>query len=282
MIVITGATGKVGGATAAALAERGVECCAVARDPARASSLSGVSAVIAGDLDDEASLREAFAGARRVLVVPPVTPAVHDQGRRAIDAARAAGVEHVVLLSGMGASAGAPISLGDWHGRNEDTLRASGLDWTILRPNYFQQNYLGSADAVRAGQLHGATGDGRVSIVDVGDVGRVAAAALTEDGHAGQSYDITGPEALTHADMAAILADELGHDVAYVDAEPQAFGDMLASFGVPGWMAEAFAGFHGAFRAGYGAPVTDVVEQVGGAPATSFREFVQVNRAAFG
>ena len=281
MILVSGVTGNVGGATARALAARGIPYRAMTRDASRVIA-PGDGEVVVADYGDRRSLVRAYAGCERVLAVTSASEQLRANIENAVAAAREAGVEHVVLLTGMGTQVGSPIPLSDWGARNAVTLKESGLRWTILKPNYFMQNTLGSADSIRQGALYGATGDGAISVVHADDIGRVAAAALTGDGHAGMEYDITGPEALTHAEQAAILSEELGHDVAYVDLAPADFRAALVGAGLPDWLADSYTGFHEAFAAGFGSAVTDVVERVGGTNPRTYREFVREHRDGLG
>jgi len=130
--------------------------------------------------------------------------------------------------------------------------------------------------------LHVFAGDGAMGMIDTRDIAEVAAAVLTEDGHQGREYALTGPAAITYADAAAALAAELGHDVAYVDVPPEVTRQNLAGFGLPADQIEDVLALFSVIRAGYASAVTPTVEQVLGRPARSVATFAHDYRAAFG
>ena len=219
MILVTGATGTNGREILKALAARNVPAKAMMRSAADAGDLPAGITAVEGDFDDEASLARALSGVERAFLLTPSTEHAEAQQLRFVAAAARAGVRHLVKLSQFAARADSPVRFLRYHAAVEDAIRASGLEWTFLRPNLFMQGLLQFADMVREKRMIAAPiGDARVSVVDVRDNAAAAAAALTEDGHAGRTYTLTGPEALTHADMAAALSAATGSPIAFVDA----------------------------------------------------------------
>jgi uncharacterized protein YbjT (DUF2867 family) len=282
MIVVTGATGKVGSEVVRQLAAAGERVRAFVRDPARAVSLGDRVEVARGDLGDAASVERAMQGADRAFL------AVNSEARAvawmkgAISAAERAGVRHVVRLSAMGASHDGPGALLRWHAEIEDALRGSKMTWTILRPGFFTQNFLGSAETIRTqGAFHGAYGDGGISPIDTRDIAAVAVKCLREPGHEGKTYELTGSESLTQGEMAARVSAILGRTIRYVDLSVEDFQRGLVAAGWPEPLARDFAMFCGWVKAqGKPAPVLATGADLLGRLRT-FDEFVRDHASGF-
>jgi uncharacterized protein YbjT (DUF2867 family) len=213
-----------------------------------------------------------------------VLPSSPSRPPRARDrrAAKAAGVEHAVKLSVLGVGADAPVSFSRWHAAGEEALRSSGLEWTFLRPNGFMQNTLRDAGTIREqGRFSSPLGDAAVSWVDVRDIADVAARVLTEPGHAGKAYTLTGPAALTHADVAATLARNAGREVEYVPVPDEAAHEGMLAAGIPGPYADALIELFAWYRTGGGEPVSEDVPAVLGRPARSVDEWARDHAAVF-
>lgn len=259
MIVMTGANGQLGRLIAAELLDRvgPAGFAATARDPGKAEALAakGVK-VLKGDYDDPAGLVDAFRGAATLLLVSGETPVEIRirQHRAAIDAAKAAGVGRVVYTSFVGAGGSDPLDFATIHGDTEDYLKASGLDWTILRNNQYAENLTGAIGGARAqGVLAlpaGPAGAARVAYITRADIAAATAGALAGSGHAGRTYDLTGPLGLAYDEIAARLSARLGRPVTYVDADPAAYGKVLAGFGLPDFLIQALIRIHAAAAAG--------------------------------
>ncbi len=215
-LAVTGSTGWVGGLVAADLAGRGVRQRLLVRDLGRAPSLPGAVAVRSSYGDGEAT-RSALAGAETLFMVS----AAESESRRAehlafVDAAAAAGVGHVVYLSFFGASADATFTLARDHHATEERIKASGMAWTFLRDNLYLEFIEAMAGA--DGVIRGPAGEGRAAVVSHPDVARAAAAVLLAPGeHRGQTYDLTGPEACSMAEMAATITEVTGRGVTFHD-----------------------------------------------------------------
>ena len=169
-----------------------------------------------------------------------------------------------------------------YHAVVEDAILSSGIAFTHLRPNLYMQGLLGFRTSIATeGRFFASAGDARVSIVDVRDIAAIAAAALTQEGHVGRTYDITGPEALTHAQMASVFTRVLAKPVSYVDLPEAAMRNGLLHFGLPEWQADGLIEDYAHYRRGEAAEVSTAVEDVTGQPPHSFREFVQDYRQVF-
>jgi len=261
MMVIIGATGQVGGEVLRRLVQRDVPVRALVRDPAKAESVRrrGVETV-EGDFARPETLVRALEGADTMFLACAAVPEQVELESDAIDAAVRAGVRRVVKLSILGAEAGSPVPFRDWHGRVEQNLKDSGAHYTILRPNFFMQGLpaLVGAD----GDIHAPTGDGRVGWVDVRDIAEVAARALTQEGHEGKTYTVTGPESFSLAEVADKLSEVVGREVHHVDVSPEAAREGMVSSGMSEWFAQALLALFAAIRRGGLDVVTDTISSM--------------------
>ncbi|MCU1693519.1 MAG: hypothetical protein JWM64_2610 [Frankiales bacterium] len=286
MILVTGATGNVGGALVAQLSRAGVPARALVRSPSRADDLRGYDVDLAiGSYEDPASLGAALDGVDRVFLVSPGSPVMADQELAVVAAVQAHAPEaHVVKLAAAGVDApgGTGVRFLQLHRQVVQGLADSGLASTVLAPGSFMQNLLGQAGSVQEQSVvRAAVGDGAVSHVDVRDVAAVAAHVLTSDGHEGATYTITGPEALTYAQVAETLSRVLGREVRFEDVEPAQYRASLVSAGVPEWTVDGLLELGEVYRSGGAAGVTDEVQKATGSPARPLEQFLTEHRAAF-
>lgn len=276
MIFVSGAPGNVGTELVRLLSARGHQVRALIRRPEAAERLhfAGVEAVL-GDLTDRDSLERSLAGVDRVFVNSAVGQAILAQ-TNLIDAAKKAGVGHIVKLSWIDTSrsAAAPLFARS-HAEVERHLRHSGIAYTILRATVFMQNHLELLAGQGAGVIYGASGEGKASLVDARDVAAVAAAVLTEAGHEGQTYMVTGPEALAKADAARIISKVTGRQVRYVNVSQEVMAENYHYLGWPHGWADELVDVEDLRVANRLATVTDVVERLAGKKPTSLEEFVR-------
>ena len=273
---ITGVTGAVGGAVVRRLAGAGQRLVLLARRPEAAPTVPGAR-LRRTDYADTTEVRESLDGIDVLLMVS----ASEDVDRRAqhlafVDAAAAAGVRHVVYTSFQGAAPDCTFTLGRDHWATEEAIRASGMGFTFLRDSFYADFLpLMATD----GAIRGPAGDGRVAAVARDDVAAVAAAVLTDpSAHAGATYDLTGPEALTLAEAAAVIAEVTGTPTRYLEETvPEAYASR-ASYGAPDWQVDAWVSTYTAIARGEVAEVSDVVERLTGHPATSLRELLTRSR----
>ncbi|HEV2707409.1 MAG TPA: SDR family oxidoreductase [Pyrinomonadaceae bacterium] len=285
MILLTGATGTTGGDVVKELAGAGRRDVRVmVRDTKKAGALGAHGFEVgSGDFDDAASLDAALAGVETALLLPPPDPQMVERQSRFIAAARRAGVGRIVKLSAFGADASAAEGFARWHGLSEDELRASGLAWTILRPNFFMQNMLNSAHSIREqGVFYQPVGDARASFVDTRDVAAVTARVLTEDAHEGQTYILTGAEALSYQDVAERLSQATGRTISYVGISPEQFRAGALDAGLPAWLVDALERLNQTFASGAAAVVTDAVRVLTKREPLTFADFARDYAQAFG
>jgi uncharacterized protein YbjT (DUF2867 family) len=276
-ILITGATGVLGRAIVKAAVEAGLDVRQGVRNPAKAAP--GVEAVRL-DYADPATVAPALAGISGLLLIaPPLDPTAPAQLRPLIDAAKSAGIRHIVFNSALGANASEDAPLRTV----EHLVIDSGIPYTILRPSFFMENF---SEGFLAGGInaHGAiflaAGDGKTGFISVADIAAVAVAAFQKR-LTGQEFDLTGPEALDHREVARIISAASGRAVTYHSITEAQMIAGARALGIPepaiGYMAKLYA----AVRAGYTAVLTPAVEEVLGRKPVRFEEFAHTSADAF-
>ena len=274
MILVTGATGKVGSEVVRQLAAAGTPVRALVRDPVGASGirLPGVE-IVSGDLARPETLAPALAGVERVFLLTPAHRDMLEYESNVVDAAAASGARRIVKVSVAGGP-DAGTQIGRWHWAGEKKIESSGLDFTFLRPTLYMQQMLVYARSISlTGTFSAPLGTGAVAIVDARDVAAVAVRTLTEDGHSRHIYDVTGPEALTFDEAADAISQATGRSVSYVHVAPEYALKQMLSDGVPRWLADDMLVLFASFREGYGGAVSDTVARITGRPAGTFRQF---------
>lgn len=283
IIVVTGATGNIGKPVIEGLIAKGYQPRAVVRKqkPNADWDNAGIKQVEA-DLNDVEALTKAFNGADKVFSLSPLVENMVALGKTTVDAAKRAGVKHLVRSSALGAGLDSPITMGRWHGAVEKAVENSGLDYTIVQPASFFQNYLGYADTIiKNHAFYAPLGEGRVSLIDARDIAAVAVVALTEMGHAGKKYAVTGGESLSCEDIAAALSEILGRPINYVDVPEEEAEKQMLDSKMPEWMVKMMMELNGISKAGYVAAVLPTVERLTGRKPITFRQFAEENKQAF-
>jgi uncharacterized protein YbjT (DUF2867 family) len=239
--------------------------------------------IVYGDLAKPETLVAPLQGMDKVFLVTSPDSRQEELQGNFINAAKNVGVQRIVRLSVLSASPDSPSPLVQAHWQTEQQLEASGIPYTHLRPNYFMQSFLfGSASAIKAdGVFYAPMQDAKIAIVDVRDIAAVAVTALTEAGHEGKTYEITGSEALSWIECAEKFSAVLGKSVTYVDIPlDKARQGMLAS-GMSEWMTDSFTEMVKIFRKGQAAEVTNVIAEVACKEPITFDQFVQDYALAF-
>ena len=276
-VLVTGATGSVGSGVVRELRERGVSVRALVRNPNEAAATLGREIELAvGDFSDPGSIRRALDGVEHVFLACGNVPNQVEYETDAIDAARAAGVRRIVKLSAFGAEVGSPLAFWDWHGRIEEHLRAPGVPAVVLRPSFYMANLLGAAEGVRhEGALFAPAEGARISMIDPRDVAAVAAVALTTDGHEGQTYVLTGPDAIAYGRIAEELSAVTGRRIRFVAVPDEAARQALVGAGMPGFVAEQIVTLFGVLRQGAQERTTGAVRALTGRGPRAFAEFAR-------
>jgi uncharacterized protein YbjT (DUF2867 family) len=282
MILLTGATGKTGGETAKQLVEKGASLRALVRDEAKAADLkaAGVELVV-GDMSDADSVKQALDGAEKAFMLMPNGKQQLALEKQFTELAVAAGVKHLVKMSSMEAVADAETPIPQAHWAAEEYIRASGLDWTMIKPNFFMQNLLASAGTIREQRkFFLPMGDGTTGMADVRDIGAFCAEVLTGEGHAGQSYEITGPEVLSFYDVAERFSEVLGEKVEYVAMPMEKFRERMSPILEPWHLNAVCELFREIAEIGLDHTTSTFKELIGRDPI-SLKKFIEDNVALF-
>lgn len=278
-ILVTGATGTAGTQTVRQLAEAGHPVRALVRDRAKAAKLDPRAEIVVGDLTNPASLRPAFEGVDKVFVIANGWD-LHLLEGAAYDAAKAAGAKHIVKLGGRTADWPelAGTTTAEWHGESERRLQASGVAWTILRPGFFFSNLL-QFGIMQRGGLFLPAGDGKDTPIDPFDIAAVAVRTLTEPGHEGKIYEMTGPERVSFQEIVDRVAAFTGIKLTFVDTPPEDVMGALLQSGMKQRQAESIIKYFGIVKSGK-MYVEPTVEQILGRPARNLEDWMRANAAA--
>jgi NAD(P)H dehydrogenase (quinone) len=270
-LAITGSTGALGGQVAAELAKAGLSQRLLVRNPAKAPSLANTEIAVCS-YGDGAAAETALTGVETLLMVSAAESDDRlEQHRTFVDAAAAAGVRHLVYTSFLGAAADATFTLARDHYATEEHIKASGMAWTFLRDNFYADvmaDFVGDDGVIR-----GPAGDGRVSLVARSDVARCAVAILQDPArHAHKSYELTGPDAVTLTEVAAILRETQGRDITFHNETiPEAYESRKA-WPAPDWQYDAWVSTYTAIASGKLAAVSNDLEKLTGRKPLSVAE----------
>ena len=278
-VLVLGGTGTVGSSLVADLAGKGVDVAAATRDPSKFRKLAGVRAV-RFDYTDASTFPSALEGVEKVFVMLPSGQTAADRLLGPFLDAALARVRRVVTMTAAGVEMDEGIPLR----KVERIVERSGVAWTHIRPSWFMQNFhtfwMGSIRA--AGSIALPAADARTAFIDARDIASCAAAALAGEGHAGKAYTLTGQEALTYGEAAAILTRETGRRIVYQPVDDETFRAALLAAGLPADYAGFLVGLFGTVRAGFAARVTPDVQQILGRPGRTLTEYARDHKALFG
>jgi uncharacterized protein YbjT (DUF2867 family) len=284
-ILITGATGNIGRELTKELSAQKISFRAMVRaskkNAGAIAELEGAE-IVTGDFNDTKSLAYALEGMDRAFLLTNSSEQAEDQQSAFVAVAESAGVKHIVKLSQWAADKDSPVRFLRYHAAVENRIKESGIGYTFLRPNLFMQGLLAFRDTIATqGKFFAAAGDARISAVDVRDIAAVAAAAVTQDGHEGKTYDLTGPEALTHGDMAEKLSKAAGREIKYVDVPEEAMMEALLNVGLPRWQVDGLIEDYAHYRRGEASAIASGVHDATGASPRSFDDFARDYAPAF-
>jgi uncharacterized protein YbjT (DUF2867 family) len=284
MILVTGATGLTGSELVRRLSAKGIPSRALVRNPAKATHLALLPnvEVVEGDMARPESLTEALRGVDRAMLISSSDPTMVETQSSFIDAAKKAGVGHVVKLSGIIPELDSPFRFARMHAEIEQRLEASGVLFTHLRAGEFMPSYFRQVPSiVNRGILALPMADARIASLDIGDLAEVSIAVLTTSGHAGQTYPITGPESLSMSEVAEKLSRAIGKTVRYVDVPPEEANKARLAAGMPPYLAEGLDELFAERRNGKESTVWPTIEDVFGLEPTTFDQFAARNSAIF-
>lgn len=277
-ILVTGATGTIGKNVVAELRKLGdVKVRAAARDAAKVPP--GAEHVDFA-WEDPAKIAAAVAGVDAAFLLTPLVENFVPLAKAFVDACKAAGVKKIVKLSGAGA--GDPgFDMIRLHAESEQLVRASGAAWVMLRPTFFMTNLVSYYPPDAEGAIYLPTGDGKAAWIDPRDIAEVAARVLTRPDWDNRALDLTGPEALSLADVAKQIAAVTGRDIRHVDVPEAAARSAMEDMKLPGWLVQGMLDLHNVLKQGWGAGVTPTVQEVTGHAPRSFAAFAKEHAAAW-
>jgi uncharacterized protein YbjT (DUF2867 family) len=283
MILITGAGGTVGTALVEQLkrSDQKIRLTFRSQDKAAQAAAAGYGAVVL-DYAQPETLGPAFDGVDTVFLLGTGVLGQAEGEINLVNAAKAAGVQKIVKLSMWGAGT-EEYALARMHRTVERAIEASGLEWTFLRPNNFMQTFVTyEAESIRAeGAFYLPAGEAKINHIDVRDIARVAARALTAPGHVGKAYNLSGSKAISYTEAAAILSEALGKPVRYVAVSDDTAKSAMIAGGAPEIYADYLIELYQYFRAGRAAGVSSVVKDITGHDPMTFEQFARDYAEAF-
>lgn len=283
-ILITGATGSVGTQLVKQLAATAIPFKALVRSPESGDLIKSIpnAGIVLGDLADTSGLVKALQGIEKAFLLTNSSAAAEQLQLNFVNAAHEAGVQHIVKLSQFAADLSSPVRFLRYHAAVENRIKELGFTYTFLRPNLYMQGLLAFSEYIKTnGQFYASIGHAAVSAVDVRDIAAIAAIALTQPGHENKTYNITGPEAITHYQMAEVFSRQLGKTVSFVDVPLQQMEGALEAAGFPEWQIGGLLEDYAHYARGEAATVYPAANDATNIPATSFDQFVRDYKTAF-
>ena len=275
-ILITGSTGTIGSHLVKLLKAFSASFKAMVRSKENAQLFKEHDIpTVFGDFNDPESLDRAFEGIDRLfLLTSPSLGQVEEQSN-ALVAAQKAGIQKIVKVSAIGTELDSPVQLLNWHAETEEQIKTSGMDFTFLRPQSFMQNFFNYIPTIKdQNAFYAPMHNCKVPLIDSRDIAMVAAKILSEDGHEGKTYTLTGPEAISHQQIADLFSEKLGRPIQYVDIPIEAAEKAMLDTGMPNWLVHDLIAINKKFVAGELNEVYSSVKQITGIEATSFQQFL--------
>jgi uncharacterized protein YbjT (DUF2867 family) len=278
--LITGATGDVGSKVVKQLIQRGERPRVFARNAEKAHAQFGDKVdIVSGDLSDAASLQRALAGVEKLFLVNS-GPQIPVLDGLAVQAAKTAGVRHIVKLSSLDVEQ--KLAIGAWHAKGEAAIRASGIRFTFVRPTGFMSNLLAwSRSIVAEGIVRSSTGDGKRPFIHSEDIAAVAVRALTADDYVGKALPITGPQALSFAEIAEKIGAVIGRQLKYQPVSDEEAGRRFSATGASAEEVAAHVELWRAIREGRVGATTNEVERILGRKPIALDQWLVENAPAF-
>ena len=283
MILLTGATGKTGSATAKALNEKGITFRALIRNEEKRGDIESLGGeVVIGSIENKEAVDQSMVDVETALILLPNSENQLSLEKQLVDSAKQAGAKRVVKMSSIEATPDATSPIPKLHLESEEYIKQSGLNWTMIKPNFYMQNLLASAGTIKdQGKIFLPMGDGKTGMIDTTDVGTVIAKVLSEDGHESMNHEITGPEILSFYEVAEIFSKALGKQVDYVDVPMDAYKETLGQFLTNQWHLDAVIDLFKGIAEGGIEDKTNTFNELTGETPKSLSQFLAENSFIF-
>ena len=283
MILLTGATGKTGSATAKALNEKGITFRALIRNEEKRGDIESLGGeVVIGSIEIKEAVDQSMVDVETALILLPNSDNQLSLEKQLVDSAKQAGAKRVVKMSSIEATPDATSPIPKLHLESEEYIKQSGLSWTMIKPNFYMQNLLSSAGTIKdQGKIFLPMGEGKTGMIDTTDVGKVLAKVLSEDGHESMNHEITGPEILSFNEVAEIFSKGLDKQVDYVDVPLAAYKETLGQFLTNQWHLDAVIDLFKGIADGGIEEKTDTYSELMGESPKSLSEFISENSFIF-
>jgi len=283
MILLTGATGKTGSATAKALNERGIKFRALIRNEEEREGIESLGGeVIIGSIENKEAVDQSMVDIETALILLPNSENQLSLEKQLVDSAKQAGANRIVKMSSIEATPDATSPIPRLHLESEEYIKQSGLNWTMVKPNFYMQNLLASAATIKdQGKIFLPMGEGKTGMIDTTDVGKVLAKVLSEDGHESMNHEITGPEILSFFEVAEIFTQGLGKQVDYIDVPLAAYKETLGQFLTNQWHLDAVIDLFKGIADGGIEEKTDTYSNLMGESPKSLSQFISENSFIF-
>ena len=283
MILLTGATGKTGSATAKALNERGIKFKALIRNEEKREGIESLGGeVIIGSIENKEAVDQSMVDIETALILLPNSENQLSLEKQLVDSAKQAGANRIVKMSSIEATPDATSPIPRLHLESEEYIKQSGLNWTMVKPNFYMQNLLASAATIKdQGKIFLPMGEGKTGMIDTTDVGKVLAKVLSEDGHESMNHEITGPEILSFFEVAEIFTQGLGKQVDYIDVPLAAYKETLGQFLTNQWHLDAVIDLFKGIADGGIEEKTDTYSNLMGESPKSLSQFISENSFIF-
>lgn len=276
-LFITGSTGKVGKEVVKLLIRENVTIKALIRNQERAEWLKSQGIIpVPGDMDDITTYQDTLNNVDKLLLIGPDHPDQITREQPLIDAARHAGIKHIIKVSAFVAGLTPPVSIGKQLSEIELHLKNSGIPWTIIRPFMFMQNFLEFSKLIKANKLFaGPFGKGRVNMVDTRDVAELIRKVVLGHGYEQQTLEVTGPSPLSFYDAARILSEETGNKIRFLSVPPFLAGMAMRQEGISKWEVIMRLELFKVLKSGVEDHTNNTFMEITGRPPKTFRDFVK-------